>query len=135
MECTRTNAHQGDGKLSEVTGEEAISIMSLKVIETSQSNEVTDAARFGEEVRKNRTRHSEVEKTVEFLNAKQSKLLAQMERMQNLRIGVPEEIQVSFFQDVMILNRKISGAETGLIEAGEETNGQRWTAGRRMWKG
>ena len=97
------------------TGEEAISIMSLAknsqnewgrhcrfaVIETCQGIEVAGAARLGEEARKSRVRYIELQRTVEFLNVKQNKRLAQMEREQKMRIGAPEKVQTSIFQDVV----------------------------------
>ena len=80
-------------------GEEAISIMSLAknarnewvhcmfpVVETSQGTEVANAARLDEEARKNRVRHTELQRTIEFLSVKQNKLLAHMERQQTLRL-------------------------------------------------
>ena len=62
-------------------------------------------------------------RTVEFLNVKQNKLFAQMERMQYLRMGAQEEVQSSIFLDVMILDRKVSAVENELNEAGEEMKG------------
>ena len=56
----------------------------------------------GEEALKNRIKYSELQKTVEFLNAKQSKLMAQMARKQKLRSGAPDKIQMSIFQEVTI---------------------------------
>ena len=56
-------------------------------------------------------------------NVKQNKLLAQMEREQTLRIGVPEEAQKSIFENATIQDRKISTVENKLIEASDEMNG------------
>ena len=47
---------------------------------------MADAARIGEEARKTRMRYSELNETVEFLNAKHGKLLAQMERKQKVDV-------------------------------------------------
>ena len=51
----------------------------ISVIETSRGMEVADAARFGEEARKNRVRFSELSGTIEFPSAKQSRLLVAIE--------------------------------------------------------
>ena len=47
---------------------------------------VADAARFGEVARKNRIIYGELQETVEFMNAKQSELLAQVERKQTVDV-------------------------------------------------
>ena len=57
---------------------------------------------------------------IKHMNAKQSRLLAAMERKQNLRIW-SEETQMSVLQDVMVLlDGKISELEEKLLEASEE---------------
>ena len=58
-------------------------------IETSQGIEVADAARFGKEARKNGMKYSDLQNTVEFLNAKHGELLAKMERKGKCDTGVP----------------------------------------------
>ena len=47
---------------------------------------------------KKRARYCELHRTVEFLNVKQSIMLAQMECKQKLRIEVSQEVQTSIFQ-------------------------------------
>ena len=44
-----------------------------------------DTVRFGEEAQHNRIRYSELQEATEFLNVKQSRFLAAMERKQKLR--------------------------------------------------
>ena len=46
---------------------------------------MADAARFGEEAQNHRTRYRELQEATEFPKSKQSKLLAAMERKQQLR--------------------------------------------------
>ena len=57
---------------------------------------------------------------IEFLNAKQSKLLAAVERTQKLRSGAPDEILRKVLQDVTVLGGKISKVENELLEKSEE---------------
>ena len=54
-----------------------------------------------------------------------------MERKEKLRIGTPEEVQTSIFQDVMILDSKISEIESELRETrdGKEEDGSKRAEG------
>ena len=72
------------------------------MVETNRDIEVADGVRLHEEARKDLARYSEVQRIVEFLNVEKSKLLAQMERKQKLRIGaLGGVLQTSIFQDVL----------------------------------
>ena len=54
------------------------------------------------------------------MNAKQSRLLAAMERKQTLRSGASDEILRKVLQDVLVLDGKISEVEEKLLDASEE---------------
>ena len=64
---------------------------------------MADAARLGEEAQKDLVRYEQAVGT--------------NERTQTLRIGALEEARTSTFQDVMILDRKISAVENELRQA------------------
>ena len=125
-----TNARQGNGKLlaeecgnplgnqraGEIPAENARNEWRhSRFVVFEVGVEVADAARFGEEARKNRIRYSELQEAVEFLNAKQSKLWSQME--QSLRPRVLETTGVG--------REAVSGAQSSECEAG-------FAAGRRQ---
>ena len=64
--------------------------------------------------------YKELQDIIGYTNAKLSRLLAAMERMQKLRSEAPEEIQMSVLQDVMVLHYKISEVEEKQLQASEE---------------
>ena len=70
-------------------------------------------------IRKEITRRCK-SKIIEYMNAKQSSLLAAMERKQTLRSGASDEILREVLHDVLVLDGKISEVEEKLIDASEE---------------
>ena len=64
--------------------------------------------------------YTEVQEAIEYMNAKQSRLLAAMERKQTLRSGASDEILRKVLQDVLVLDGKISEVEEKLLDASEE---------------
>ena len=50
------------------------------------------------------------------MNERHGKLLAKMERKQNLMSKAPEDLRKKMFQEVRDLDEKISGEEIGLLE-------------------
>ena len=63
---------------------------------------------------------TEVQEAIEYMNAKQSMLLAAMERKQKLRSGASDEILRKVLQDVLVLDGKISEVEEKLLDASGE---------------
>ena len=77
--------------------------------------------RLGKEAQHNRIRNSELQEAIEFLNSKPSKLLAAVERQQQLRSGSPEESQKRVHRtSCMVSDGKIPEVGNELIEASEE---------------
>ena len=64
--------------------------------------------------------YTEVQEAIEYMNAKQSRLLAAMERKQTLRSGASDEILRKVLHDVLVLDGKISEVEEKLLDASEE---------------
>ena len=64
--------------------------------------------------------YKEVQEIIEYMNAKQSRLRATMERKQKLMSGGPEGIRRKLFQAVLVLEDRISAVETELLVASEE---------------
>ena len=59
-------------------------------------------------------------KVFEKMNAKQSRLLATMERKQKLMSGALEEVRDKLFQEVLVFEDRISAEEVELLETSEE---------------
>ena len=81
---------------------------------------MADAARFGEEAQNHRTRYRELQEATEFPKAKQSKLLAAMERKQQLRSLSPGRNSEESLQDVLVLEDKFSEVEVEEARGGEK---------------
>ena len=77
--------------------------------------------RFFEALQENQDRsYRELQDAIEYTNAKQSRLLATMERKHKLMNGVSDEIQRKFLKDVFVLEEKISEVENELHDASAE---------------
>ena len=74
--------------------------------------------------------YTEVQEAIENMNAKQSRLLAAMERKQTLRSGASDEILRKVLQDVLVLDGKISEVEEKLLDASEEMRTLRVETGK-----
>ena len=72
--------------------------MELVLIERSEGNVVAVAGRYAALQDKQERDYSELQEAIEYMIAKQSRLLAAMERKQKLMNGVPDDIQKKFLK-------------------------------------
>ena len=87
-----------------------------------RGKEVADIRQFFEALQGNLERNYRVlQEAVEYMNTKQHRLLATMERKQKLMSGASDVIQRKFFEEVLVLEEKISEVDNVLHEASEGT--------------
>ena len=86
----------------------------------SEGNVVAVAGRYAAMQENHESGNRELQEAIEFMNAKQSRLLATIERKRKLMIGATKEIRRKVRQDVLVLEGKITEVEIELLQASEE---------------
>ena len=90
------------------------------MLETKRGREVAETGRFFN-LQENQDRYCrELQEAIEHMKEKRSGLLETVEREQKLMSGAREEIRKRVFQDVLVLEDKITEVENELHEASEE---------------
>ena len=88
-----------------------------KKSETKQRTEVAEVGRF-EALQDNQDgNYGALQEAIEYTNAKQNRLLATVERKQQLRSGASDEIPRKFLKGVLVLEETISEVDNALHEA------------------
>ena len=91
------------------------------MLETKRGIDVARIGRFFEALQENQDRsYRELQHAIEYTNAKQSRLLATMERKQKIDERSSNELQRKFLKDVLVLEEKISEVENELHDASAE---------------
>ena len=100
-----------------------------KKSETKRGTEVAEVGRFFEALQDNQDgNYGELQEAIEYMNAKQSRLLATVERKQQLRSGASDEIPRKFLKGVLVLEETISEVDNELHEASGWKDGG-WSRG------
>ena len=81
--------------------------------------------------------HQELHEAIEYMNERQGKLLAMMERKKKLMSGAPEHLRGKIFQDIRVLDESISAQKVDLLEktqAMKELLKERWNTEVKEWR-